>query len=75
MDTFTKKIPEVSRLVAFTVLNTKLKEGDLVNKTAYDAKILGIKKQYFTTSDYNKFTSDALDSKIKQKELVNKCNI
>ena len=30
---------------------------------------------YFTTSDYNKFTSDILDSKIKQKKLLNESNI
>ena len=31
--------------------------------------------KYFTTSDYNKFTSDILDAKIKQKELINKSHI
>ena len=31
---------------------------------------------YFTTSDYNKFASDILDSKIKQKKkLLNESNI
>ena len=38
-------------------------------------KISDIQKQYFTTSDYNKFMNDILDAKIKNKELVNKCDI
>ena len=32
-------------------------------------------KIFFTTSDYNKFTSKILDVIIKEKELVNKSNI
>ena len=31
--------------------------------------------KYFTTADYNKFTSNILDVKLKQKELVNKSGI
>ena len=58
-----------------TVLDTKTKEvdnktpglGGLVKKTDYDAKISDIKGKYVTTSDYNKFRSDILDAKIKQK--------
>ena len=45
-----------------------------VKKTDYDAIILEIEEKYFTTSGYNKFTSDILDAKIKLKELVNKSN-
>ena len=30
---------------------------------------------YFTTSDYNNFTSNILDIKITQKNLVNKCDL
>ena len=30
------------------------------------------RKRYFTTTDLNKFTSETLDAKIKQKQLVNK---
>ena len=44
----------------------------LVKQTDCEAKILEIKEKYFITSDCNKFTSDILDVKIKQKELVNK---
>ena len=31
-----------------------------------------IKGKYFTTADYNKFTSDILDTKIKQNKQTNK---
>ena len=63
-----------------TVLNTKIKEvenkmpalSDLVKKTDYGAKISEIEGKYFTTSDYNNFTSDILEAKTKQKELANK---
>ena len=37
-----------------------------------DAKISGIETKYFTTSDYNKFTSEVLNAKIKEKRLVDK---
>ena len=39
-----------------------------MNKTDYDAKILEIEEKYFTTADYNKFTSDILDAKMKKKK-------
>ena len=66
-----------------TVLNTRIKEVDnkipklsgLVKKTDYNANVIIITGKYFTSSDYNKFTSDILDAKIKQKELVSKSNI
>ena len=45
----------------------------LVKKTDYKMSDTEIK--YFNTADYNKFTSDILDAKIKQKELVNKSDI
>ena len=48
---------------------------DLVKITDYDAKISDIEGKYFTASDYNKFMSDILDAKIKQKALVNKSDI
>ena len=58
-----------------TILNTKISEVEnkipivngLVKKTDYDAKIKNIEGKYLTTVDYNKFTSDILDVKIKQK--------
>ena len=65
------------------MLNTKIKEvknkildlSGLVKKTYYVGKISEIEGKYMTTSDYNKFTNDLLDAKIKQKELVNKSDI
>ena len=74
------KITNTSSLVTITVLNTKINEVEnkipsvsgLVKKTDYDAKIKDIEGKYFTTADYNKFTSGV---KIKQKELVNKSDI
>ena len=69
------KIPYTSNLVTTTILNTKISEVEnkipivngLVKKTDYDAKIKNIEGKYLTTVDYNKFTSDILDVKIKQK--------
>ena len=66
-----------------SVLKTKISEVEnkiisvsgLVKKTDYDAKIKDIERKYFSTTDYNKFTSDILDVKIKQKELVSKSDI
>ena len=48
---------------------------DLVKITDYDAKISDIEGRYFTASDYNKFMSDIIDAKIKQKALVKKSDI
>ena len=39
----------------------------LDKKLVYDGKISEIERKYFTTTNYNKFTSGMLDSKIKQK--------
>ena len=47
----------------------------IAKKADYDAKISDIGKKYFTTSDYNKFTNDILDTKIKNKKLVNEFHI
>ena len=46
----------------------------LVKKTVYNTKISDIEFQYFITSDYNKFMSNILDTKIKEKKLVNESN-
>ena len=48
---------------------------DLVKETNYDPKILKIEGKYINTSDSNKFTSNILDAKVKQKELDNKSDI
>ena len=47
----------------------------LLKKTDYDGKILDIEAKYFTTADYNKFTSPTLDAKIKRERLVDKSAI
>ena len=60
-------------LATTAVINTKIggvenkipDVNDLVNKKDDDAKISDIEGKYFTTSDYNKFTSNILDAKIK----------
>ena len=41
-------------------------------KKDYNAKILDIESKYFTTGGYNKFTSQILHRKIKQKGLADK---
>ena len=38
-------------------------------------KSQNLRENNFTTSDYNKFTSDILDEKIKKNELVNKRDV
>ena len=76
-------MPDPSSLVNTTVLNTKISEVEnkipsvsgLVRKTDYDTKIKDIQGKYFTTADYDKFTSGTLDVKIKQKELVYKFDV
>ena len=45
---------------------------DVCKKTDYGAKISDTEGKYFTTSNYNKFTSNILDAKIKEKGLVGK---
>ena len=34
-----------------------------------------MEKKYFTTSDYNQFTSNTLDAKITKKKLVNESDL
>ena len=46
----------------------------LVKKTVYNTKISDIEFKYLITSDYNKFMSNILDTKIKEKKLVNESN-
>ena len=68
-------MPDIDGLVTTTVLNTKIGEAeneipnvtDLVNKSNYITKISHTEKKYFTTTDYNKFSSDILGKEIKQK--------
>ena len=43
--------------------------NNLAKKTNYNAKISDIESKCFTTVDYNNFTSQTPDAKIKQKDL------
>ena len=58
---------------SLTAVENKIHDvRNLVKKTYCDAEILDIEFKCFTTVDYQKFTSQRLDAKIKQKELVDK---
>ena len=62
------KIAERSGLVTTTAFNTKLSEVESkIPSISGDVKIKDIKGKYFTTANYNKFTSDIRDVKIKLK--------
>ena len=64
-----KKLPDVSVLVNTKISKCKNKipvVSDLVKKTDNDNKI----RKYKSISDYNKFTKEMLDARIKEKELV-----
>ena len=64
-------ITNLATPAAFTAAENKIPNiNDLVKKTDYDAKISEMEKKYFTTSDYNKFTSNTLDAKITQKSFL-----
>ena len=60
------KIPYTGCFVTATNLNTKIGEvenkipdvSSLVTEIVYNAKISDIKEKYFTTSYYDKFTSE-----------------
>ena len=66
-------ISGLATAVALTAVENKiLNVSNLVQKTDYDAKTLDNESKYFTAADHNKFTSEALDAKIKQKVLVDK---
>ena len=77
------KIQNVSGLVTTVAFNTKIGEVEnkihdvsgLVNKTNHNSKISDIEIKYFTTSDYNKSTSEILETKIKEKRLVDNPSI
>lgn len=44
-------------------------------KTDCDAKASEIETKHSTTSHYNKFTGEIVNTKIKERGLVGKCNI
>ena len=77
------KIPDTSGLATTDVLNIKIGEvgnkipdvSKLLKKTDCNTVIKDTNRKYFTTADYNKFTSNILDTDIKQKQLVSESNI
>ena len=77
---------DTSLLLTTAALNTEIKSignkiSGATDKTKQKLKqIIIIKyqtleKKYISLSDYNKFTSEIIDAKKKQKQLVNKSNI
>ena len=70
------KIPSVTGLAiitALTAVKNKIPNvSNLVNKIDYDAKISDIESKCFTAPDYNRFTGQILDAKIKERGLVDK---
>ena len=77
------KIPDTGGLMTTTVLDTKTGDvynkvpdvSGLINKIVHNAKTSDIEKKYFTTLNYNKFTTEILDAKMKEKRLLDKFNI
>ena len=72
------KTPSIDNLATTPALTTIQKNTyffDLVKREDYDAKISEMENKYFTTADYNKFTSHALDAKTIQKKFVNEFDI
>ena len=72
MNKVKKEIPLINDLATTntaltTVENKILNVSDLVKNADYDAKISEMEKKYFTTSEYNKFTSNTFDAKLAQK--------
>ena len=67
------EIPGVTNLAttaAFTTVENKIPNfNDLLKKNRLWCKNIRNGKKYFSTSYYNKFTSNTLDAKITQKKL------
>ena len=69
-------ITGLATTAALTTVKTKIRDtSNLVHKTDHGAKRSNIESQYLTTVDYNKFTSQTVNSKIIQKELDDKSSI
>ena len=77
------KIPGTSGLVINIVYNIKMEEvqskihdlGGLVKKTDYNIKMSDNEGKYSTTTNYNTFSKEILDAKIKEQVLVEKSDI
>ena len=79
-------MPDTSRLVTTTVLNTKLNgsenkipnSSNLVAKTVLNAKFHKVENKipghakYITTKEFNKLTAENSVTRLKQADLVNK---
>ena len=68
------EIPSLTDLATTTVFiaveNKIPNVSDLIKKAGYDAEIKDIENEYFTPSDYNKFTNNILDAKITRKKFA-----
>lgn len=59
-------------------VNTQIEEVEnktpdvrgLIKETDYNVKISNIEAKYFTTSEYNTFTTQIVETKIKEKRLA-----
>ena len=64
------KIPIISDLATTATFNAGKNKipivNNLVKKIGYDTKTSNIEAKYFTTCDYNKFTCEIINSKIKK---------
>ena len=66
------KIASITGLLATAAFNAV---ENKIPKTDYNTKILEHETKYLTTSNYNRFTAETLEAKIKEKGLINKSNI
>ena len=69
------KIQDTSGLATTALRNKEIGEAENKIPVSNLLKKTYIRHYKNTNSDYNKFTSDILDAKIKQKELANKSSI
>ena len=80
MQILINKISDVSKLLTTSVVNKHEVKNKVPVVIQSRKQTMTLKYQKFrgkniTTYDYNKFTKEILDARIKQKELVNKSNI
>ena len=72
-------IPRITKLATtagVTTVENKIPNVSYrVKKADYDAKTSEVENKHFTTSGYNKFTSNILDTRITQKKLVNESGL
>ena len=61
---------------ALTNIENKIPNvNDLAKKANYDRKISEMEDKCFSTSEYNKFTNNILDTKVTQKKLINESDL